>query len=77
MADPANSESRLRRRRRFGRQLVAIGAVACAVGVAAAKWLGADGDAIGLVAIAQGIGLVVGGAWLALGRNPYDHLPRR
>jgi hypothetical protein len=65
----AGERERWRRRRRFAAQLAPVAAVLLGVGVLFADEAGALG-AVGLVALAQGIGLAVALLWLAAGHNP-------
>ena len=65
MTDPA----RIRRRRSFGLGLLPIAAILLAVGVILAGDAGLVG-VLGLVALAQGIGLSAAAISLALGHNP-------
>ena len=69
IADAEGSERRRRRRRRFAAQLAPVAIVLLVLGVALSDEEGAAG-AIGLVALAQGVGLAVALVWLAIGRNP-------
>jgi hypothetical protein len=57
------------RRRRFAAQLAPFAVVLLALGVVFADDDGYMG-AVGLVALAQGIGLAVSLIWLAVGHNP-------
>jgi hypothetical protein len=62
-----------RRRRRNRRRLAAYLAPLAVVLIVVGSLLADEGgaaEAIGLVALAQGIGLAVALAWLAAGRNP-------
>lgn len=65
----ARSDERQRRRRRFAAQLAPLAIALLVVGVLLADEDSAWG-VVGLVALAQGIGLAVAVAWLATGRNP-------
>jgi hypothetical protein len=65
----AGERERRRRRRRFAAQLAPVAAVLLGAGVLFADETGALG-AVGLVALAQGIGLAVALLWLAAGHNP-------
>ena len=67
--DGSNGQAARRRRRRFAARLAPVAVILLAVGVAFADDEGAMG-AVGLVALAHGIGLAVALAWLAAGHNP-------
>lgn len=58
-----------RRRRRYAAQLAPLAVVLLGVGL---LFAGEDGvlGAVGVVALAQGIGLAVALSWLAAGHNP-------
>lgn len=59
----------MRRRRRFALFLSPVAVALLAVGVALVGNDGAVG-VVGLIALAQGIGLGVAAGWLAFGKNP-------
>jgi hypothetical protein len=65
----ASTEQRRRRRRRFAAQLAPVAVVVLFIGVVFTDDDGAMG-AVGLVALAQGIGLAAALVWLAAGHNP-------
>ena len=67
-ADPGTAE-RVRRRRRVALLLSPLAIGLLVLGVALGGSDGALG-ALGIVALAQGIGLAVALVWLAAGRNP-------
>lgn len=70
MPDPGSDDTeRLHRRRRFGLWLSPVAIALLVAGIASA---GAEGTlgALGLVALAQGIGLAVAVVWLGMGHNP-------
>jgi peptidoglycan/LPS O-acetylase OafA/YrhL len=67
--DDETQTGRRRRRRRVAAQLAPVGVVLLVIGVVFADDDGALG-AIGLAALAQGIGLAVALLWLAAGHNP-------
>lgn len=60
---------RIAARRRFARLLLPVAAVLLAVGAVLAGKHGVLG-VVGLVTIAQGIGLLVAILWLGMGHNP-------
>jgi len=62
-------DSRRSRRRRFGFWAIVFGVLWGAAGTALAPASGVFGT-LGLAVLAQGIGLVVAGVWLAFGHNP-------
>lgn len=67
--DGGAERERRRQRRRFAARLSPIAVGLLGIGVAFADEPGALG-AVGLVALAQGIGLAVALLWLAAGHNP-------
>lgn len=66
-----DADERTRRRRRFGIAAAALGAMLLLAGTQFASRDGAL-EAIGIVCLAYGIGLLVAGASLAIGHNPLD-----
>ena len=60
---------RSRRRRRFAAQLAPVAVALLVIGVVLADH-DEDMGAVGLVALAQGIGLAVALIWLTVGHNP-------
>jgi hypothetical protein len=64
-----NEPSRWFNRRRFGVAALALGAMLTGVGAALADASGVVA-VIGIVALAQGLGLLIAGVLLALGHNP-------
>ena len=75
MANLPRSDERLGRRRRFGLLLAAI-AIACAGGGFALAGPGGLVGVVGLVLLAQGIGLGVAAGTLIVGHNPLDKKDR-
>lgn len=68
---PIDADERKRRRRRFGVSAAALGAVLLLAGTQFANRDGAL-EAVGIVSMAYGVGLLVAGSSLALGHNPLD-----
>jgi len=66
-----DADERKRRRRRFGISAAALGALLLLAGT---QFAHRDGvlEAVGIVSLAYGIGLLVAGTSLALGHNPLD-----
>lgn len=67
--DGGAERERRRQRRRFAARLAPMAVVLLGVGVVFADEHGALG-VVGVVALAQGIGLAVALLWLAAGHNP-------
>ena len=72
---PIDADQRKRRRRRFGISAATLGAILLLAGTQLAS---RDGvlEAVGIVSVAYGIGLLVAGSSLALGHNPLDRRRR-
>ncbi len=67
--DRGGNGERVRRRRRFAVQLAPISLLLISAGILLATRAGVL-HAVGLTALAYGVGLALALVWLALGRNP-------
>jgi hypothetical protein len=64
-------DARRRRRRRFAAQWAPLAIILIVLGAVPGSHEGVVG-VVGLVALAQGIGLAVASIWLAVGHNPVE-----
>ena len=76
MSSPARRDERSSRRRRFGLLLVPL-AIACAVGGVALLGSGGLVGVIGLVLLAQGLGMGVAAGTFIVGDNPLGEKNQR